>query len=99
LYRLKKKENYTDLNIPFTGNLFVGFKQALGFKESKNKEKNSLGYIGKVSIYADSLKAVGISNPEFLRSSKKELLWLLFFLLSKKQSLIARPSSKNMMGK
>jgi hypothetical protein len=35
-----QKRNYTDLNIPFTGNLFVGFKQALGFKESKNKYKN-----------------------------------------------------------
>jgi hypothetical protein len=35
------------LNIPFTGNLFVGFKQALGFKESKYQKINSLGYLGK----------------------------------------------------
>jgi hypothetical protein len=40
LYPSQNKENYTDLNIPFTGNLFVGFKQALGFKESKTSTKN-----------------------------------------------------------
>jgi hypothetical protein len=37
---VSKKKNYTDLNIPFTGNLFVGFKQALGFKNLKNKYQN-----------------------------------------------------------
>jgi hypothetical protein len=34
---------------PFTGNLFIGFKEALGYRESENKYKtvNSLGYLGK----------------------------------------------------
>jgi hypothetical protein len=67
LYPSQNKENYTDLNIPFTGNLFVGFKQALGFKESKNKYQkiNSLGYLGKYQFGTETLKAVGIHNPNY----------------------------------
>jgi hypothetical protein len=74
LYPSQNKENYTDLNIPFTGNLFVGFKQALGFKESKNKYQkiNSLGYLGKYQFGTETLK-VGIHNPQlFLRSPKMQ---------------------------
>jgi hypothetical protein len=75
LYPSQKKESYTDLNIPFTGNLFVGFKQALGFKESKNKYKkiNSLGYLGKYQFGTETLKAVGIHNPKlFLQSPRMQ---------------------------
>jgi hypothetical protein len=75
LYPSQNKENYTDLNIPFTGNLFVGFKQALGFKESKNKYQkiNSLGYLGKYQFGTETLKAVGIHNPQlFLRSPRMQ---------------------------
>jgi hypothetical protein len=75
LYPSQNKESYTDLNIPFTGNLFVGFKQALGFKESKNKYQkiNSLGYLGKYQFGTETLKAVGIHNPQlFLRSPRMQ---------------------------
>ncbi|MBC5839845.1 peptidoglycan-binding protein LysM [Flavobacterium sp. F-380] len=90
LYPSQKKENYTDLNIPFTGNLFVGFKQALGFKESKNKYKkiNSLGYLGKYQFGTETLKAVGIHNPElFLRSPKMQEKAFVA-LLSKNKALL-----------
>jgi hypothetical protein len=32
-------DDYNNLNIPFTGNLFIGFKEALGYRESENKYK------------------------------------------------------------
>ncbi|MDG2433698.1 peptidoglycan-binding protein LysM [Flavobacterium sp.] len=90
LYPSQKKESYTDTNIPFTGNFFVGFKQALGFKESKNKYKkiNSLGYLGKYQFGTDALKAVGIHNPElFLRSPKMQEKAFVA-LLSKNKALL-----------
>jgi hypothetical protein len=49
------------LNIPFTGNLFIGFKEALGYRESENKYKKSiLGYLGKYQFGNETLKSVGI---------------------------------------
>jgi hypothetical protein len=66
------------LNIPFTGNLFIGFKEALGYRESENKYKtvNSLGYLGKYQ-FGTQLKSVGIYDSSlFLRSPKmQENLW------------------------
>jgi hypothetical protein len=39
LYPSLEQEEYTNLNIPFTGNLFIGFKEALAFKESEGNTK------------------------------------------------------------
>jgi hypothetical protein len=48
LYPSLQQDDYNNLNT-FTGNLFIGFKEALGYRESENKYKtvNSLGYLGK----------------------------------------------------
>jgi hypothetical protein len=42
--------------------LFIGFKEALGYRESENKYKtvNSLGYLGKYQFGNATLKSVGI---------------------------------------
>jgi hypothetical protein len=96
LISVSNKENYTDLNIPFTGNLFVGFKQALGFKESKNKYQkiNSLGYLGKYQFGTETLK-VGIHNPQlFLRSPRMQEKLLLHYYLRTKPYL--KMSSRDM---
>jgi hypothetical protein len=47
LISVSKQRKLYRFEHPFTGNLFVGFKQALGFKESKYQKINSLGYLGK----------------------------------------------------
>jgi hypothetical protein len=90
LYPSQKKESYTDLNIPFTGNLFVGFKQALGFKESKNKYKkiNSLGYLGKYQFGTETLKAVGIHNPKLFLQSPRMQEKAFVALLSKNKAIL-----------
>jgi hypothetical protein len=70
-----QQEDYTNLNIPFTGNLFIGFKEALGYRESENKYKkiNSLGYLGKYQFGNSTLKSVGIYDTSlFLRSPKMQ---------------------------
>ena len=71
LYPSEEESEYTNLNIPFTGNFFIGFKQAIGFRESENKYKtvNSLGYLGKYQFGIETLKSVGIyDRSAFLNS-------------------------------
>ncbi len=71
LYPSEEENEYTNLNIPFTGNFFIGFKQAIGFIESENKYKkvNSLGYLGKYQFGIETLKSVGIyDSSAFLNS-------------------------------
>jgi hypothetical protein len=71
LYPSEEQSEYTNLNIPFTGNFFIGFKEAIGFRESESKYKtvNSLGYLGKYQFGIETLKSVGIHNRSaFLNS-------------------------------
>jgi hypothetical protein len=75
LYPSLQQDDYNNLNIPFTGNLFIGFKEALGYRESENKYKtvNSLGYLGKYQFGNATLKSVGIYDSSlFLRSPKMQ---------------------------
>ena len=66
LYNFPSKQNtdYSYLNVPFTGKFFVGYKEALGFKESQNKyhKVNTLGYMGKYQFGKETLKSIGISD-------------------------------------
>lgn len=66
LYHFPSQQNtdYTNLNAPFRGKFFVGYKEAIGFKESQNKYRkvNTLGYMGKYQFGAETLKSIGISD-------------------------------------
>ena len=71
LFPSQEVEEYANLSIPFTGNFFVGFREAVGFRESQSKYKkiNSLGYIGKYQFGIETLKSVGIHDKDaFLNS-------------------------------
>jgi hypothetical protein len=58
IYPSLQQDDYNNLNIPFTGNLFIGFKEALGYRESENKYKRSiLGYLGKYQFGNATLKS------------------------------------------
>ena len=75
LFPSLQQDDYTNMNIPFTGNLFIGFKEAIGYRESENKYKkiNSLGYLGKYQFGNETLKSVGIYDTSlFLRSPKMQ---------------------------
>ena len=55
---------------PNTGNSFIGFKEALAFKESQGKYDiiNTLGYLGKYQFGKSTLKRFKIYNTsEFLK--------------------------------
>lgn len=69
----EKPSDYTNLSLPFTGKFFIGFKEAIAFKESQGKYDlvNSLGYMGKYQFGTSALRAIGINNnSEFLNNPK-----------------------------
>lgn len=75
LFPSEQQNDYTKLNIPFTGNFFIGFKEAIGYRESESKYKkvNSLGYLGKYQFGIETLKSVGIrSSSAFLNSPEMQ---------------------------
>ena len=90
LFPSLEQEEYTSLNIPFTGNFFIGFKEAIGFRESENKYKkvNSLGYLGKYQFGNETLRSIGIHDTQkFLRSPKLQEKAFVA-LLSKNKSIL-----------
>lgn len=69
----QEKNDYILQRIPFTGKYFIGFKEALAFKESQGKyhKVNTLGYLGKYQFGHETLKSIGIYDSlAFLRSPK-----------------------------
>lgn len=50
----------------FLGNTFVGFKEALGFKESRGDYSivNQFGYLGKYQFAKGTLQMIGINDSE-----------------------------------
>jgi hypothetical protein len=75
LFPSEKQNDYTNLNIPFTGNFFIGFKEAIGYRESESKYKkiNSLGYLGKYQFGIETLRSVGVRNSTaFLNSPEMQ---------------------------
>ncbi|MBP4138292.1 MULTISPECIES: peptidoglycan-binding protein LysM [Flavobacterium] len=66
----QEKEDYPNLNIPYTGNHFIGFKEAVAFKESQGKYRkvNTLGYMGKYQFGSKTLRAIGVhDSKDFLK--------------------------------
>ena len=62
-----------DIQVPFKGKYFIGYKDAIAHKESQGKYKkiNTLGYLGKYQFGVSTLKSIGIHNSdEFLNNPK-----------------------------
>ena len=59
-------ESIDSYDIPFLQNNFIGFKEALAFKESQGKYRtvNTLGYLGKYQFGKNTLVRFGIYNAE-----------------------------------
>ena len=57
----------------FLGKSYVGFKEALGFKESRGDYStiNQFGYLGKYQFASATLRMIGIYNPDsFINDSR-----------------------------
>lgn len=62
-----------EILIPYTGNKYLGFREALAFKESQGNYfvVNTLGYLGKYQFGKGTLEMIGIYNPSaFLNDPK-----------------------------
>ncbi|MFG6687588.1 peptidoglycan-binding protein LysM [Mariniflexile sp. HNIBRBA6329] len=85
---------------PILGKSFVGFKEALAFKESRGNYfvVNTLGYLGKYQFGAGTLKLIGIYNPSlFLKDP--ELQEKAFVANTQRNKWILRRDIKNFVGK
>jgi hypothetical protein len=85
---------------PLLDRSYVGFKEALGFKESRGKYAcvNTLGYLGKYQFGRGTLKLIGIFNTsEFLNSP--ELQEKAFLANARRNKWILRRDIKNFVGK
>lgn len=68
-------EKPTEVNPPFLGKSFNGFKEALAHSESRGNYfvVNSLGYMGKYQFGASAMRAVGVkSREEFLNNPEMQ---------------------------
>jgi len=85
---------------PRLGKSFLGFKEALGFKESQNNyfTVNSLGYLGKYQFGRSTLALIGINNTtEFLNTP--ELQENAFIALTSRNKWVLRNDIKRFVGK
>ncbi len=85
---------------PYLGKSFVGFKEALAFKESRGDyfSVNTFGYLGKYQFGEETLKMIGINNPvKFLKSPA--LQERAFIANAERNKWILRRDIKNFVGK
>jgi len=85
---------------PQLGKSFVGFKEALAFKESQGNyfRVNEYGYLGKYQFGAETLKLIGVYNPAgFLQNP--ELQEKAFLANAERNKWILRRDIANYVGK
>lgn len=87
-------------NPPFTGRSFTGFKEALGYKESRGNYfvTNQLGYMGKYQFGKSTLHAFGVyDTTKFLNSP--ELQERVFLAYMSRNKAILENEIKDFVGK
>lgn len=70
---LEESEKFS--KVPFIGNSFIGFREAVGFKESRSRYHvvNKFGYMGKYQFGKNTLKRFKIYNVEnFLKNPEQQ---------------------------
>ena len=75
IFPSQQQTEYTNKSVPYTGRFFIGYREALAFRESEGKYKkvNSLGYMGKYQFGRETLKSVGIhDSTQFLNSPRMQ---------------------------
>lgn len=85
---------------PYLGKSYNGFKEALAFKESRGNyfSVNTLGYLGKYQFGSETLKLIGIYNPnQFLYNPK--LQEKAFLANAARNKWILRKDIKRSVGK
>nr|WP_235318288.1 peptidoglycan-binding protein LysM [Polaribacter sp. Hel1_85] len=91
---------FIDYNIPYLQKDFVGFKEALAFKESQGKYTavNTLGYLGKYQFGRTTLQRFKIYNTQAFLNNP-ELQEKAFIALCKVNKWILRKDIQRSVGK
>ena len=65
--------NSLDIAPPYLGKQFIGFREALAFKESRGNyfTVNDFGYLGKYQFGIETLQLMGISNEQYFLYNPK----------------------------
>jgi len=90
LFPSQEQNDYPNLSVPYTGKFFIGYKEAIGLKESQGKYKkiNTLGYLGKYQFGVETLKTVGVKDcGKFLNSPKMQEKAFIALLSKNKSEL------------
>ena len=90
----------SDFNSPNLGKTFIGFKEALAFKESRGNyfTVNTLGYLGKYQFGKSTLKLIGIYNAnQFLNNP--QLQEKAFIANTARNKWVLRRDIKRFVGK
>ncbi|RKE95056.1 peptidoglycan-binding protein LysM [Ichthyenterobacterium magnum] len=98
--KLSNSLNAQDHFFPFLGKSYIGFKEALAFKESRGDyfTVNTLGYLGKYQFGKETLKMIGIYNPnQFLYNP--QLQEKAFLANAERNKWILRKDIKRFTGK
>jgi len=96
----KTLPNENCFSTPNLGKSFIGFKEALAFKESQGNyfTVNTLGYLGKYQFGKNTLKIIGVyDTKEFLASPK--LQEKAFIANTERNKWILRRDIKRFVGK
>lgn len=96
----KEGHNFRDFYTVFLDDGYMGFKEALGFKESRGDyyTVNTLGYLGKYQFGRGTLKLMGVSDPgAFLQDP--ELQETIFKMNVARNKWILRRDIKRFVGK
>jgi len=90
LFPSEQTKDYNNLNVPYTGKFFIGYKEAIAHKESQGKYKkvNSLGYMGKYQFGEATLKTVGIHDSSRFLNSPKMQEKAFVALIAKNKSIL-----------
>ncbi len=85
---------------PFTGMSYVGFKEAIGFKESRSDYRsiNEFGYLGKYQFGAGTLKLLGIYDLDSFLDSPA-LQEAAFYANASRNKWILQRDIKRFVGK
>lgn len=69
----KHQTDYVAKDVPFKGKFFIGYKEALAFKESQGNYRkiNTLGYLGKYQFGLETLKSIGVKDSAHFMNSPK----------------------------
>ena len=96
----EKRSTSQNFNIPFVGNSFNGFKEAVAFKESQGNYNvvNTLGYLGKYQFGKSTLKRFKIHDTQLFLNTPK-LQEDAFIALCSVNKWILRKDIKRSVGK